>query len=100
LGELHRVQQQYDEARGYYERALAMMEKSLGATHRDLAVPLFNLGLVHAAKGEGELALALHRRALAIREQALGPEHPDVAASLQAIAELQTALANAKRTPD
>ena len=96
LGAVLRAQGDLEGARGYYERALAIREKALGADHPDVATSLNNLGALAYAQGDlegargyleraqGDLegARGYHERALAIWEKALGADHPDVATSL------------------
>jgi tetratricopeptide (TPR) repeat protein/tRNA A-37 threonylcarbamoyl transferase component Bud32 len=73
---------EYDESRAYYERALALLERSLGPEHPSVANTVYNLGNIAVAQFRFEQARDLYARALAIYETALGPEHPDVAACL------------------
>ena len=72
----------YEGARPYYERALAIREKALGPDHPDTALSLNNLGYLLQAMGNLAEARPYFERALAIREKALGPDHPDTANSL------------------
>ena len=72
----------YDAARPYYERALAIREKVLGAEHPDTASSLNNLGALLQATGDYDAARPYYERALAINEKVLGAEHPDTASSL------------------
>ncbi|MCX4242308.1 serine/threonine-protein kinase [Paraliomyxa miuraensis] len=73
---------EYDQAREYYEQALAIREKGLGPDHLLVAASLNNLGDAVYLAGDYEDARALLERALAIREKALGSDHPDVGSSL------------------
>lgn len=59
-----------------YQRALAIKEQALGATHPDTAISLNNLAALYRAQGDYPAALPLYQRALAICEQALGATHP------------------------
>ena len=81
----------YPEAHTFYEKALAIREKSLGPEHPDVALSLNNLALLYDTEGQYPKAEPLYQRALAIREKALGPEHPDAAASLNNLAQLYRA---------
>ncbi|MEM9462745.1 MAG: serine/threonine-protein kinase [Myxococcota bacterium] len=72
----------YENARVYRQRALAIRQKALGPDHLDVALSLSNLGNVLKSQGDYENARAHHQRALAIKEKALGPDHPHVATSL------------------
>jgi tetratricopeptide (TPR) repeat protein/predicted Ser/Thr protein kinase len=78
VGHLAESQGKYEEARGYLERALAI----LGPEHPDLAASLTNLGNVAYSEGKYAEARGHHERALQTREKMLGLEHPDVAISL------------------
>ncbi len=68
-----------DQAKDYYERALAIDEKVYGPEHSTVATLTNNIGTI--LKDQGDLAWALEwaKRALAIDEKVYGPEHPDVA---------------------
>ena len=68
-----------DQAKDYYERALAIREKQLSPDHVDVAHTYNNLGTVYHAKGELDQAKDYYERALAIREKQLNPDHVDVA---------------------
>jgi tetratricopeptide (TPR) repeat protein/predicted Ser/Thr protein kinase len=72
----------YDEARGYFERALAIRETALGPDHPLVAGILNNLGVVAGNEGKLDEERDYHERALAIVEKVLGPDHPDLAAAL------------------
>ncbi|MCK5521695.1 MAG: tetratricopeptide repeat protein, partial [Thiomargarita sp.] len=75
-------------------RALAIIEKVLGAEHPDTATSLNNLALLLSNKGDYDSAEPLYRRALAIREKVLGAEHPDTAQSLNNLALLLSKKGN------
>ena len=79
---VYRAQGKYSEAEGLFERALAIREKALGASHPDVGQTLNNLANLYRDQGKYGEAEGLFKRALAIREQALGASHPDVAATL------------------
>jgi Tfp pilus assembly protein PilF len=82
LGTVMRAEGKLDEARGYYERALAIREKTLGPEHPDVAASVDHLGKLAIDEGKPAEAYAWFERALAIREKTLSPEHPDVATCL------------------
>ncbi|MCA9661236.1 MAG: tetratricopeptide repeat protein, partial [Myxococcales bacterium] len=92
LGQAHESLDHDDEARARYERALAILEESLGERHPDVAASMSNLGIQLRSADRHAEARALLERALEIREEALGPEHPDVIASLNNLAGLLTAM--------
>ncbi len=78
----------YKEARPYFEQALAIQEKSLGAAHPDTISSLNNLGGLLKIMGDYKGARPYYERALAINKKALGPEHPDTAQSLNNLGEM------------
>ena len=86
LGYLLRAMGDLTAARPYYERALAINEKSLGPEHPDTALSLNNLGALLRAMGDLAGARPYYERALAIWEKSLGPDHPDTATSLNNLA--------------
>ena len=53
-------------------------EKSLPATHPDLATSYCNIGLVYNRMGEYSKALSYYEKALGIREKSLPATHPDL----------------------
>ena len=71
-----------------HQRALAIMEKSLGPKHPDVAASLNNLANLYLNLGDYAKAEPLQQRALAIWEKSLGPEHPNVAGSFHNLANL------------
>ena len=72
----YRAQGKYAEAEGLLERALAIREKALGASHPDVGQTLTNLANLYRDQGKYSEAEGLYKRALAIREKALGPPTP------------------------
>ncbi|NNJ10577.1 tetratricopeptide repeat protein [Chloroflexales bacterium ZM16-3] len=82
LGYLLQAQGDYAAARPYYERALAIRERVLGADHPDTALSLNNLGYLLHAQRDYAAARPYYERALAIRERVLGTDHPATALSL------------------
>jgi tetratricopeptide (TPR) repeat protein len=78
----------YARARPYFERALAITEKVLGAEHPDTVTILNNLGSLLHHLGDLAGARPYYERALRIREQVLGGEHPDTATSLNNLGSL------------
>ncbi|MEM9458662.1 MAG: serine/threonine-protein kinase [Myxococcota bacterium] len=82
LGLVSERQGDYEQARAYHQRALALQQQALGPDHPYVATSLNNLGNVVYTQGDYEQARAHHQRALAIRQKTLGPNHPHVALSL------------------
>jgi tetratricopeptide (TPR) repeat protein len=81
----------YAEAEPLYQRALAILEKTLGPEHPNVANTLNNLAGLYYDRGKFAEAEPLYLRALAMRERVLGPEHPDVGQSLNNLAGLYSA---------
>ena len=82
----------YAGARPYYEQALDINRKVLGAEHPDTASSLNNLGYLLRAMGDYAGARPYYEQALAIRKQALGEAHPDMAQSLNNLGYLLRAM--------
>jgi len=76
----------YAKALAWYDKALAIREKALGAEHPDTASTYNNIAGIYQDQGDYEKALAWYGKALAIREKALGAEHPDTASTYNNIA--------------
>ena len=98
LGTLLQAQGAYGEARGYYERALAMQQALYPKDryphgHPELATSLNNLGALLQAQGSYGEARGYYERALAMHE-ALYPKdrypqgHPELATSLNNLGSL------------
>jgi tetratricopeptide (TPR) repeat protein/nucleoside phosphorylase len=71
-----------------YQRACAIFEQTLGATHPNTVTSLNNLAHLYHTQGKYTEAEPLYQRALTIREQVLGTTHPDLATSLNNLAAL------------
>jgi CHAT domain-containing protein/Tfp pilus assembly protein PilF len=71
LGLVYLAREDYDRARSYLERSLAMQRRR-SAPKRDIAVTTANLAFVHLRKGNHQEAEALFRAALADQEQTGG----------------------------
>jgi CHAT domain-containing protein/tetratricopeptide (TPR) repeat protein len=79
LADVYRELRKYGEAETLFHRALAFRERTLGATHPDVATALNGLALMYYAQGRLIEAEGLYQRALAIRQNVLGSGHPEVA---------------------
>jgi tetratricopeptide (TPR) repeat protein len=88
LGVLFHVKADYFEAEKLKRRALAIMEKSYGPDHTEVATALNNLSELLKATNRLAEAEPLMRRALAIDETRSGPDHPNVARDLNNLAGL------------
>jgi tetratricopeptide (TPR) repeat protein len=65
LAVVYKSQGKYAQAEEFYQRALAIREKALGAGHPDVAQTLNNLAILYAATGNSAQALAFSRKASA-----------------------------------
>ncbi|HZI11632.1 MAG TPA: serine/threonine-protein kinase [Myxococcus sp.] len=63
-------------ADGFYTRAVALRERTLGPNHVETAKALNNLGYTRNRQGRYAEVIPLCQRALAIYEERLGKEHP------------------------
>ncbi len=69
-----------------FEKALKILESTMGENHPDVATGLNNLALLHYSQSDYEAAEPLYERALAIDEKTLGPDHSGVATDLNNLA--------------
>ena len=82
----YRGQGKYSDAEGFFKRALAINESSLGESHPEVAVNLNNLAQMYRSQSKYSDAQRLLKRALNIREKALGESHPRVGVTLDDLA--------------
>jgi len=80
----------YPEAQASHERALAILERALGADHPDVARSLSAVAVARWYQGHYAAAQPLHERALAILERTLGPDHLEVASGLNRLANIHS----------
>ncbi|CAF1081830.1 unnamed protein product [Adineta steineri] len=78
LGWIKYNQGEYQEALTYYERSLAIYEKTLPSTDINLGNIYNDIGVVYEDIGDYPKALSSHEKALAIKQQSLPPNHPDL----------------------
>jgi tetratricopeptide (TPR) repeat protein len=78
LGLAYLSKGEYEKAIGYYEKALAISLKALGAEHPDVATTCNNIGTAYQHKGEYDKAIGYYEKSLAIYIKKLGAEHPEV----------------------
>jgi len=76
LALIYKTQSQFAQAALFYERALAIQEKTLGPDHPDVATSLNNLARLYDNQGQYAQAEPLFKRALAIREKDFGVPSP------------------------
>ena len=86
LGWVKNDQGKYQEALTFYEKSVAIRQKTLPSNHPDLATSYNNIGAVHYNMGNYPKALSYYEKALEIRQQSLPPNHPDLAKSYYNIA--------------
>ncbi|XP_068752131.1 uncharacterized protein [Montipora capricornis] len=86
LGNVHHRMGEFQEAKEYHNRALAIRIEKLGSQHIDVATSYNNIATVLHDQGDLEQAKEYHDRALAIRIEKLGSQHIDVATSYNNIA--------------
>jgi len=91
LGLISWKRKQYDQARDYLTRSLAIIEKHRGADHPDVAEAAADLGRVLADLGRLPEATQQLTRAVATYERAFGPDHPDLAIALVQLARVHIA---------
>ncbi len=78
LGEFHRLRGSFDEAEGYYLKALAIREKLLGSKSEQVGEIFDRLAAVFETEGDIQKAGQYYFRSLEVWEHLLGPTHPDV----------------------
>ncbi|CAF1239691.1 unnamed protein product [Adineta steineri] len=81
LGSTRYNQGEYPEALEYYEKSLAIKQKTLPSNHLSLSSSYNNIGLVYWSMGDYTKASSSHKKALAIRQQSLPSNHPDLGGS-------------------
>ncbi|CAF0957099.1 unnamed protein product [Adineta steineri] len=81
LGQIKDSQGEYPEAFTYYEKSLAIYEKTLPSNHPDLGASYNNIGLVYYNMGDYPKALSYHEKALTIQQQSLPSNHATLGAS-------------------
>ncbi|CAF1136452.1 unnamed protein product [Adineta steineri] len=81
LGSIKDDQGEYQEALTYYEKSLAILQKTLHSNHPDLARSHNNIGVMYRNMNDYPKALLSHEKALSIGQQSLRSDHPDLAYS-------------------
>lgn len=101
LARLHAyLHNDWDRARSYFEKALAIRTESLGAEHPDTLETINFMGYLFQVTGELKRAEENFQKALTLREKILGPDHADTADSqiyLGSLYLLQGRYADAER---
>ncbi|CAF1101432.1 unnamed protein product [Adineta steineri] len=94
LGLIKYNQGEYQEALTYYEKALAMKQRSLPSNHPDLASSYMGIGLVYYNTGDYPKALSYYEKGLVIQQRSLPSNHPDLAYSYNNIGLVYYSLGN------
>ncbi|MBI3894396.1 MAG: tetratricopeptide repeat protein [Acidobacteria bacterium] len=79
-------QTKYAKKEQFFQDSVELMEKTVGATHPEVADLLGNMALLYYRQGKYADAEVVYQRALKIREESLGTEHPKVATTLNNLA--------------
>ncbi|CAF4232907.1 unnamed protein product, partial [Adineta steineri] len=81
LGSIKDDQGKYGEAFTFYEKSLAIHQKTLPSNHPDLASSYNNIGVVNHKMSNYPKALTYYEKVLEIKQQSLSSNHPDVGSS-------------------
>lgn len=81
------AQNYYEQSKGYYRKALDILESALGPNHTDIATSLTGLAVIHTNQGNYAEAEPLFKRSLTILENTLGPEDTYLADAIMNLAE-------------
>ncbi|CAF1376284.1 unnamed protein product [Adineta steineri] len=81
LGLIKDNQGKYEEALTFYEKSLAIKQKTLPPNHPDLASSYSSIGSVHYNMGSYPKALSYYEKDLEISQQSLSPTNPSLASS-------------------
>ncbi|CAF0859200.1 unnamed protein product [Adineta ricciae] len=81
LGLIEDKQEKYREAVSFYEKSLAICQKTPTTDQLDLAYIHYNIAMAYSKIDNNIKALSSHKEALKIREQLLPPDHIDLARS-------------------
>jgi Tfp pilus assembly protein PilF len=88
LGWIKDDQGKYAEAIEFYEKALEIKQKTLPASHLDLAASYNNIGQVYDNMGEYSKALSYYEKALEIYQKTLPANHRSLATSYNNIGQV------------
>lgn len=81
-----RIEEHCDKATQFLKDAIAVVERTLGTEHHQVALYIRELAGMYAIRGDFEASETLHGRSLAIIEITLGPNHPELAIGLEHLA--------------
>ena len=88
LGYIRSNQDDYEKAIDYYEKALAIKEKTLPPDDPSLATSYNNIGAVYNKMEDYSNALLYYEKGLQMKQKTLPPIHPSLATSYNNIAEV------------
>jgi tetratricopeptide (TPR) repeat protein len=88
LGYLFATMGMYLSSSAYLDRAVKILEETLGNSHPETVSVLSSAAWVLFKQGKLEEAMTSYKFALEVREKYFGQEHPEVARSLHEIAEV------------
>jgi tetratricopeptide (TPR) repeat protein len=98
LGSLESDAGNYELARTYHERSMAVLLERVGPDHPDVARNYHNLGIIALVTDHPDHALELYSRSLAIEEKSLGKDHPRYGLTLALAGEAHRRLGRAARS--
>ncbi len=75
----------YDEGLDVLERALELLERTLGPEHPRIVATLIDLGITQQARGDSKASVQAYVRALQIARRSLGPRHLQTAVILNSL---------------
>ncbi|CAF1529550.1 unnamed protein product [Adineta steineri] len=81
LGRIKYFQGEYQEALTFYEKSLAIKQKTLPSNHPDLGDSYNRIGTVYGSMGDDPKALSYYEKALVIRQQSFPSNHPHLGSS-------------------
>ncbi|UJR34659.1 hypothetical protein I4U23_027436 [Adineta vaga] len=81
LGLIKNIEEKYSEAITFYEKSIAIYQKTPPTNQLDLANLYFSIGIIYSKMDNTSKAILSHTEALKIREQFLPSDHLDLAKS-------------------
>ena len=88
IGILHMHLSDYQQAKGYSERALSIQLNTLGPDHVYIASTCHSMGSLHYNLGDNQQAKKYYERALSIQLNKLGPDHVYIASTCHSMGSL------------
>ncbi|MFB9264133.1 tetratricopeptide repeat protein [Bradyrhizobium erythrophlei] len=100
MGAIAREQENYREAQDYFERALAIRQKTPDVSPPDIAIALDDLGDLYGLEGRFDDGERLLKQALGTLEQAYGAQAPNAPNYLKIVNDLGNLYNDAGRLPE